>query len=52
MSTLAEPIPITGAAQAADRRRRIIAIAMFGGTAEYVALWFKSADGRNGSPGT
>ncbi len=26
MSTLAEPIPITGAAQAADRRRRIIAI--------------------------
>jgi hypothetical protein len=26
MSTLAEPIPITGTTQAADRRRRIIAI--------------------------
>ena len=29
-----------------------IANALFGGTAEYVALWFKSAGQEGGSPGT
>ncbi len=47
MSTLAEPIPITGATQAADRRRRIIAIvgASSGNLVEWYDFYGRSAAG-------